>query len=116
MPSCTKTVMLDPCRAVLPLIFTAAFIAQLRNVVAAVRGDEPLLVSGEDGLQSLTLIEHCYRPPYVDVDAMAQRNRIYSEPENSARVEFEMLRVAVLGANGFIGNRTRRDVPPWRPC
>jgi predicted dehydrogenase len=40
--------------------FHRSFLAQLRNVVAAVRGHEPLLVSGEDGLQSLTLIEHCY--------------------------------------------------------
>ena len=40
--------------------FHRSFLAQLRNVVAAVRDQEPLLVSGEDGLQSLTLIEHCY--------------------------------------------------------
>jgi predicted dehydrogenase len=41
--------------------FHRSFLAQLRNVVAAVRGQEPLLVSGDDGLQSLMLIEHCYR-------------------------------------------------------
>jgi predicted dehydrogenase len=41
--------------------FHLSFIDQLRNVVAAIRGDEELRVSGEDGLQSLKLIEHCYR-------------------------------------------------------
>ncbi|MCS6926699.1 MAG: Gfo/Idh/MocA family oxidoreductase [Candidatus Binatia bacterium] len=41
--------------------FHRSFIAQLRNVVAAVRGHEPLCVSGEEGLRSVALIEHCYR-------------------------------------------------------
>lgn len=41
--------------------FHRSFIEQLRNVVAAVRGHEPPCVSGEDGLQSVALIEHCYR-------------------------------------------------------
>jgi predicted dehydrogenase len=41
--------------------FHRSFLDQLRNVVMAVRGHEPLFVSGEDGLQSITLIEHCYR-------------------------------------------------------
>lgn len=41
--------------------FHRSFIEQLRNVVAAVRGHEPPCVSGEDGLRSVALIEHCYR-------------------------------------------------------
>jgi predicted dehydrogenase len=41
--------------------FHRSFIEQLRNVIAAVRGHEPLWVSGEDGLRSIALIEHCYR-------------------------------------------------------
>ncbi|HYP18161.1 MAG TPA: Gfo/Idh/MocA family oxidoreductase [Opitutus sp.] len=36
------------------------FIRQLMNVVAAIAGDEPLLVPGEEGQHSLRLIEHCY--------------------------------------------------------
>jgi len=36
------------------------FILQLRNVLAATAGEEPLLVPGEDGLPSLRLIEQCY--------------------------------------------------------
>ncbi len=41
--------------------FHRSFLDQLRNVVMAVRGHEPLFVSGAEGLQSIALIEHCYR-------------------------------------------------------
>ena len=37
-----------------------SFIAQLRNVVAAIQGREPLLIPGEEGLRSLRFIETCY--------------------------------------------------------
>lgn len=37
-----------------------SFVAQLRNVIGAVAGREKLLVSGEQGLRSLRLIEQCY--------------------------------------------------------
>jgi predicted dehydrogenase len=40
--------------------FQDSFIEQIRNVVAAVRGGEEVLVSGEEGLRSLRLIEQCY--------------------------------------------------------
>jgi predicted dehydrogenase len=40
--------------------FQQSFISQLCNVVAAIHGAEPLVVPGEQGLQSLKLIEHCY--------------------------------------------------------
>src|SRR5262245_12328176 len=40
--------------------FHLSFIDQLRNVIATLRGDEQLRVSGEDGLQSIKLIDHCY--------------------------------------------------------
>jgi predicted dehydrogenase len=36
------------------------FILQIANVVAAIAGDETLLVPGEEGLHSIKLIEHCY--------------------------------------------------------
>jgi predicted dehydrogenase len=36
------------------------FILQLANVVAAIAGDEALLVPGEEGLHSIKLIEQCY--------------------------------------------------------
>jgi predicted dehydrogenase len=38
-----------------------SFTRQLGNVVAALRGEEELLVPGEQGLLSLQLIERCYR-------------------------------------------------------
>lgn len=38
-----------------------SFIAQLRNVVSAIEGQEPLLISGEEGMRSLRFIETCYR-------------------------------------------------------
>lgn len=36
------------------------FLLQLCNVLAAIAGDEPLAVPGEEGLRSLRWIEHCY--------------------------------------------------------
>jgi predicted dehydrogenase len=41
--------------------FQQSFINQIRNVAAAIRGAEPLLISGEEGLRSLQLVEECYR-------------------------------------------------------
>ncbi|HEY9156145.1 MAG TPA: Gfo/Idh/MocA family oxidoreductase, partial [Opitutaceae bacterium] len=38
-----------------------SFIQQLRNVLAAIRGEENLLVPGEEGARSLRFIEACYR-------------------------------------------------------
>lgn len=37
-----------------------SFIAQLRNVAAAIQGRETLLIPGEEGLRSLRFIETCY--------------------------------------------------------
>ncbi len=37
-----------------------SFVEQLRNVIAAIQGREPLRVSGEEGIRSLRLIERCY--------------------------------------------------------
>lgn len=37
-----------------------SFIAQLRNVAAAIQGRESLLIPGEEGLRSLRFIENCY--------------------------------------------------------
>ncbi len=37
-----------------------SFVQQLLNVIAAIRGTEPLRVPGEEGLPSLRLIEQCY--------------------------------------------------------
>ena len=41
--------------------FHRSFLEQLRNVVAAIRTGERPRVSGEDGLQSLILLDRCYR-------------------------------------------------------
>lgn len=38
-----------------------SFIEQICNVTAAMKGNEPLLVSGEEGIRSLRLIERCYK-------------------------------------------------------
>ena len=40
--------------------FERAFISQILNVLAAMRGEEPLQVHAADALPSLRLIEHCY--------------------------------------------------------
>jgi predicted dehydrogenase len=40
--------------------FHESFVNQLQNVIAAVRGTEPLIVTGEAGLASLKAIETCY--------------------------------------------------------
>jgi predicted dehydrogenase len=37
-----------------------SFIAQLRNVIAAIRGQAPLLIPGTEGIRSLRFIERCY--------------------------------------------------------
>jgi len=37
-----------------------SFIEQIRNLLAAMHNDEPLRVSGEEGIRSLRLIEQCY--------------------------------------------------------
>jgi predicted dehydrogenase len=41
--------------------FEQSFTSQITNVIAAIRGSESLVVSGEQGIQSLRLIEACYR-------------------------------------------------------
>jgi predicted dehydrogenase len=41
--------------------FEQSFVSQLCNVVAAVQGSAPLVVPGEQALQSLKLIEYCYQ-------------------------------------------------------
>jgi predicted dehydrogenase len=41
--------------------FHQSFLNQLRNVVAAVREEEPVRVSGEEALRSLSIVEQCYR-------------------------------------------------------
>jgi predicted dehydrogenase/nucleoside-diphosphate-sugar epimerase len=77
--------------------FAASFLAQLRNVVAAVEGTESLAVDPRDALEGMRLIERCYRGrslmamPWLDARA-ARRGAVP--------------RIAVLGANGFIGSRT----------
>jgi predicted dehydrogenase len=43
------------------LSYHQSFTKQMRNVVAAVRGEEPVFISGEDGILSMQLIERCYR-------------------------------------------------------
>jgi predicted dehydrogenase len=38
-----------------------SFIAQLQNIAASIRGEQTLLIPGEEGLRSLKLIESCYQ-------------------------------------------------------
>lgn len=60
--------------------FLDCFTAQLRNVVAAIHGTEPLRVSGKDARRTVALIEKCYRSrtplemPWLD-DVEMQRAR-----------------------------------------
>jgi len=48
-------------RARRALSYHQSFCKQLKNVVAAVRGDEPLFIPGNEGILSLRLVEQCYR-------------------------------------------------------
>lgn len=41
--------------------FEQSFVAQLRNVVAAVRGQEPLRVPAEEAIPGMRLMDRCYR-------------------------------------------------------
>jgi hypothetical protein len=41
--------------------FMDCFVAQLRNLVAAISGTDPLQVSGKDARKTVALIERCYR-------------------------------------------------------
>lgn len=57
-----------------------SFIGQLRNVVSAIQGREPLIIPGEEGIRSLRFIESCY----------ASRRLIeqpWFTPEEAARAE-----------------------------
>lgn len=47
------------------LSYHQSFTKQMRNVVAAVRGEEPVFISGEDGILSMQLIERCYRQRHL---------------------------------------------------
>jgi len=60
-----------------------SFTRQLGNVVAALRGEEELLVPGEQGLPSLQLIERCYRerhlmpqPWLTDLELQTTQDRV----------------------------------------
>jgi predicted dehydrogenase len=62
--------------------FQQSFIAQIRNVVAAVHGTEPLRVPGEEGILSLGLIEASYLRrtlmpmPWLGEDEQARARRL----------------------------------------
>jgi predicted dehydrogenase len=51
----------DPDGARVSAAFEQCFVDQLRNVVAALRGTQPLEVTGEDGLRGVKIVERCYR-------------------------------------------------------
>ncbi len=63
-----------------------SFIYQLLNVVSAIRGQEPLLVDGREGMRSLTLIENCYRnrtlveQPWLTATEAARAQHLASQP------------------------------------
>jgi hypothetical protein len=43
-----------------PLTLPATFVAQIQNVLASLAGNERLIVSGEEAVKSIQLIETCY--------------------------------------------------------
>ncbi|WP_218081033.1 Gfo/Idh/MocA family protein [Anthocerotibacter panamensis] len=60
--------------------YSQSFIRQIQNWVCAYRGEEPIFVSGAEGLRSLKLIEQCYRertllsmPWFSDAEALQAR-------------------------------------------
>jgi predicted dehydrogenase len=38
-----------------------SFVQQIKNVIAAIRGEEDVFIPGAEGVRSLKLIEECYR-------------------------------------------------------
>lgn len=57
--------------------FDQCFLDQLKNVIAAIRGTESLVVSGESGLLSLNAIEHCYsNRRLMDMPWLAEQNNL----------------------------------------
>jgi predicted dehydrogenase len=66
--------------------FQQSFVGQLRNVIAAIRGTEQLVVPGEQALQSLKLIEYCYRHrtlmpmPWLSQQEYARAQQLSKQP------------------------------------
>ncbi len=62
--------------------FEGIFIEQIRNSIAAARGQAPLLVPGTEGIRSLRLIDQCYRRrqawpmPWYEATEQAAANRL----------------------------------------
>jgi predicted dehydrogenase len=62
--------------------FEGIFIEQIRNGIAAARGQAPLLVPGIEGIRSLRLIDQCYRQrqawsmPWYEATEQAVANRL----------------------------------------
>ena len=90
--------------------FEQSFLAQLRNVIAALRGTEELLVPAKEGIAGIELIENCYRQLFAHGAALARRSRNRARPgaqwrKNGGSRRPVTHRVAILGASGFIGSR-----------
>lgn len=60
-PSALAATLTDPQTAAPQSTQQQSFIAQLRNIAAAIRGETQLLVPATEGARSLRLIERCYR-------------------------------------------------------
>jgi len=59
--------------------FHESFVNQLRNVIAAVRGTETLMVTGEAGLASLKAIETCYsQRRLMDMPWLSSRETLHA--------------------------------------
>jgi predicted dehydrogenase len=62
--------------------FQQSFMAQIHNVVAAIRGDDVLAVPGDEGIRSLRVIETCYRQrsllamPWLNPDEHARARHL----------------------------------------
>ncbi len=87
--------------------FLDCFDLQLRNVLAAVRGAAPLWVPAHDVIESVGAVAAAdggKRAARVAVARPARARHRPSVPSRRIRGG-EVLRVAVIGANGFVGSR-----------
>lgn len=72
--------------------FEQSFLSQLRNVIAALRGKEELVVPATEGIASIELIEQCYRQrslmalPWLDELELARGRELNGSPTTGPMV------------------------------
>ncbi|OAM87621.1 Gfo/Idh/MocA family oxidoreductase [Termitidicoccus mucosus] len=85
-PATLAATLQDPLTAAPQSTQPQAFIAQLRNLAAAIDGRAPLHVPGDEGARSLRLIETCYRQkkllaqPWLSAAEQARAQTILDAP------------------------------------